>query len=49
MGCLSSSSISQLWDKMVQKPVLENGLCNLGFGVSLPQKGREPPAVFKGS
>ena len=26
-----------LWDKVVEKPALENGLCNPGFGVTLPQ------------
>ena len=25
-----------LWDKVVENPVLENGLCNPGFGVTLP-------------
>ena len=25
-----------LRDKLVEKPVLENGLCNPGFGVTLP-------------
>ena len=38
------------WDKVVEKPVLENGLCNLGFEVTLPyNKKRALGYVFKGS
>ena len=36
-----------LWAKVVEKPVLENGLCNTGFGVTLPHtRKREPLAMF---
>ena len=30
-----------LQGKVVEKPVLENGLCNPGFGVTLPHKHKE--------
>ena len=41
-GALSSSKrmfqaiVLYLRDKVVEKPILENGLCNPGFGVTLP-------------
>ena len=35
-----------LWDKVVGKPVLDNGLCNSGLGLSFYSAGREPLAVF---
>ena len=35
-----------LQDKVVEKLVLENGLCNKGHGVTLPHNTREPVAVF---
>ena len=35
-----------LQDKVVEKLVLENGLCNKGYGVTLPHNTREPVAVF---
>ena len=35
-----------LRDRVVEKPVLENGLCNPGFGVTVPHKGRELLAMF---
>ena len=39
-----------IWDKVVAKPVLERGLCNLGFGVTLPHnRKRALGYVFKGS
>ena len=39
-----------LWDKVVEKPVLENGLCNPGFGVTLPHnRKRALGYVFKGA
>ena len=39
-----------LQDKVVEKPVLENGLCNPGFGVTLPHnRKRALGYVFKGS
>ena len=39
-----------LQDKVVEKPVLENGLCNTGFGVTLPyNRKRVLGYVFKGS
>ena len=37
-------------DKVVEKPVLENGLCNPGFGVTLPHnRKRALGYVFNGS
>ena len=39
-----------LWDKVVEKPVLENGLCNTGFEITLPHnRKRTLGYVFKGS
>ena len=39
-----------LWGKVVEKPVLENGLCDPGFGVTLPHnRKRALGYVFKGS
>ena len=39
-----------IWDKVVAKPVLEHGLCNPGFGVTLPHnRKRALGYVFKGS
>ena len=39
-----------LWDKLVEKLVLENGQCNPGFGVTLPHKRKRVLGyVFKGS
>ena len=39
-----------LWDKVVEKPVLERGLCNPGFRVTLPRnRKRALGYVFKGS
>ena len=39
-----------LRDKVVEKSVLENGVCNPGFGVTLPHnKKRALGYVFKGS
>ena len=35
-----------LRDKVVENPVLENGLCNPGFGVLFHTTGREPLAMF---
>ena len=38
------------WDKVVEKLVLENGLCNPGFGITLPHnRTRALDYVFKGS
>ena len=38
------------WDKVVEKLVLENGLCNPGFGITLPHnRKRALDYVFKGS
>jgi len=30
-----------LWDKVVEKQVLENDLCDLGFGVTLPHNTKQ--------
>ena len=39
-----------LQDKVMEKPVLENGLCNPGFGVTLPHnRKRALDYDFKGS
>ena len=39
-----------LWDKVMEKSVLENGLCNPGFEVTLPHNGKRAlGCVFKGS
>ena len=39
-----------LWDKVVEKPVLENDLCNPGFEVILPHnRKRALGYVLKGS
>ena len=39
-----------LWDKVEEKPVLESGLCNPGFGVTLPHnRKRALGYVFKDS
>ena len=39
-----------LWDKVMEKPVLENGLCNPCIGVTLPHnRKRALGYVFKGS
>ena len=35
-----------LRDKVVEKPVLENGLCNPGFGVTLPHSRKRPLGYF---
>ena len=33
-------------DKMVEKPVLENGLCNPGFGITLPHNKETALAII---
>ena len=39
-----------LWDKLVEKSVLKNGLSNPGFGVTLPNNRKTALGyVFKGS
>lgn len=39
-----------LWDTVVEKSILEDALCNLGFGVTLPHnRKRAPGFIFKGS
>ena len=35
-----------LWSKVVEKPVLENGLCNQALGLLFRTTGKEPLAVF---
>ena len=35
-----------LWDKVVEKSVLENGLCNPDIGLLFHTTGREPLAMF---